>query len=39
MVPPKETFTHHLDSIFVEETLKDYIHDTFKELKLGTNNE
>jgi hypothetical protein len=39
MVPPKETLTHHLDSIFVEEILKDHLHDTLKELKTITNNE
>ncbi len=30
---------HHLGLVFVEETLKDHLHDTLKELKIGTNNE
>jgi hypothetical protein len=29
----------YLNSIFVEETLKDYLGDTLKELKIGTSNE
>jgi hypothetical protein len=31
--------SNYLDSIFVEETLKDYLWDTLKELKIGISNE
>jgi len=30
---------HHPCLVFVEENLKDHLHDTLKELKIGTNNE
>jgi hypothetical protein len=30
---------HHLDLVFVEEILKDYLHDNLEEFKIGTSNE
>ncbi len=30
---------HHIASVFVEKTLKDHLHDTFKELKTWISNE